>query len=236
MEGWVECFLSEGGLVYDVGVSVWEWLFPTECIGCAKAGVGLCGSCRLRLVRAEQWCVECGKRSMEGWTHERCRKRWGLEAVHRVYKYDELMQKIVKAVKYRFRRGLLGECLKENERLMIFTKAEVVVPVPLHRVRENWRGFNQAQVLAEILAERWGVETVEAVRRKRATKPVAGMKEDERKKEVVGAFELVDAGRIRRRRVVVVDDVVTTGSTMKEVAKVLKRGGARWVGGWALAG
>lgn len=111
-----------------------------------------------------------------------------------------------------------------------------VVPVPLHRVRENWRGFNQAMILAEILAESWGVKVLEVVKRRKATRPVAEMGKNERKKEILGAFELISGKMVMGKRLVVVDDVVTTGGTMKEVAKVLKKGGARWVGGWALAG
>lgn len=115
-------------------------------------------------------------------------------------------------------------------------RVDGVVPVPLHRVRENWRGFNQAMMLAEILAESWGVKVLEVVKRKKATRPVAEMGKNEREREILGAFELVNMELIKGKRLVVVDDVVTTGGTMKEVAKVLKKGGARWVGGWALAG
>ena len=74
------------------------------------------------------------------------------------------------------------------------------------------------------------------VKRKKATRPVAEMGKNEREREISGAFELVNMELIKGKRLVVVDDVVTTGGTMKEVAKVLKKGGARWVGGWALAG
>lgn len=146
------------------------------------------------------------------------------------------MQRVIKAVKYRFRHQLLRECVGEYGRRQVFMGVDGVVPVPLHRVRENWRGFNQARVLAEILAESWDVEVLEVVKRRKATRPVAEMGKSERKKEILGAFELVNRELVGGKRLVVVDDVVTTGGTMKEVTKVLKKGGARWVGGWALAG
>ena len=214
----------------------WEWLFPVKCVGCGKEGVELCERCRLKLVRAKQVCIECGKRSIDGRTHKRCLKELGLDAVFRVFRYEGLMQRVIKAVKYRFRQQLLGECVGEYGKWQVFMRVDGVVPVPLHRVRENWRGFNQAKVLAEILAENWGVEMLEVVKRKRATRPVAEMGKKERKKEILGAFELTNRELVMGKRLVVVDDVVTTGGTMKEVARILKEGGARWVGGWALAG
>lgn len=217
-------------------MGVWEWLFPVKCIGCNKEGVELCDKCKLRLVRAKQVRVECRKGSIGGRTHKKCCKELGLDAVFKVYRYEGLMQRIIKAVKYRFRQQLLGECVGEYGRRQVFMRVDGVVPVPLHRVRENWRGFNQAMILAEILAESWGVKVLEVVKRRKATRPVAELGKKEREREILGAFELVNMELIKGKRLVVVDDVITTGGTMKEVAKVLKKGGARWVGGWALAG
>jgi len=184
----------------------WGWLFPVKCVGCGKEGVELCEGCRFRLVKARQVCVECRKGSIGGRTHRRCCRKLGLNAVFRVFRYEGLMQRVIKAVKYRFRQQLLGECVGEYGRRRVFMGVDGVVPVPLHRVRENWRGFNQATVLAEILAESWGVKVLEVVKRRKATRPVAEMGKKEREREISGAFELVNIELIKGKRLVVVDD------------------------------
>lgn len=210
---------------------VYDFVFPLRCVGCGKWEVWLCDACRSTLKWAEQKCPECGLRSPVGRVHAGCKRRYGMQGLWSIYEYEGLMQKIIKAIKYRFCGELIGVVLEDLE--IDRPKIDLIVPVPLHWYRENWRGFNQAEVLARNLGERWGVEVVEALVRKKATKPVAEMEAEERRQVVKGIFEV--RKKVKGKRILLVDDVFTTGSTMKEAARELRKSGAVVVRGFVLA-
>ncbi len=106
---------------------------------------------------------------------------------------------------------------------------DLIVPTPLHWRRRWTRGYNQAMLLARELAPALGLKPVNALRRTRATTAQAGLSRTARRANVAGAFLVRDASRIRGRRVLLVDDVMTTGATLRACAAALKRAGARSV-------
>jgi len=113
---------------------------------------------------------------------------------------------------------------------------DIVVPVPLHRSRLRTRGFNQAALLARRVARRLDLPAgCRALERTRATPPQASMPASRRVENVRGAFRVRRPEAIRGKRVLLVDDVVTTGETTRECARVLKRAGAARVGVWSVA-
>ena len=116
------------------------------------------------------------------------------------------------------------------EHLVVFAKEaapELLLPVPLHLKRLRQRGFNQAVLLGEVLAKEWQVPMARRLlKRTRWTEPQVNLTSKQRENNVRGAFELAHAEAVKGKRVMLVDDVVTTGSTVQECAKVLKKGGA----------
>ena len=103
----------------------------------------------------------------------------------------------------------------------------LVMPVPLHPKRLRERGFNQSLLLARHVASQLGVELdFLSLRRIRYTQPQTGLKKDERRKNVRKAFGLIDPKVVKKRTVILVDDVTTTGNTLNECARILKRAGA----------
>uniref|UniRef100_A0A831UEN5 ComF family protein n=1 Tax=Geobacter metallireducens TaxID=28232 RepID=A0A831UEN5_GEOME len=103
----------------------------------------------------------------------------------------------------------------------------VIVPVPLHRTRLRERGFNQAVLMGAVLAREWRLPLLrDALRRVRPTVAQATLSARERRANVRGAFAVADPGRVAEKRVLLVDDVATTGSTAAECARVLKGAGA----------
>ena len=113
---------------------------------------------------------------------------------------------------------------------------ELVVPVPLHRSRRWSREFNQAELLARELSRLAGIPCRPGgLRRVRSTSPQAGLSHRQRRENVRGAFAATDAACIKGRRVLLVDDVMTTGATLDACARVLKVAGARYVGSLTLA-
>lgn len=113
---------------------------------------------------------------------------------------------------------------------------EGVIPVPLHLSRLKQREFNQAAIVAKGLARHLDIRALERVLvRLRPTRPQVELSGDERRRNVTGAFAVVDPDRIDGKAVLLVDDVLTTGATVGEAAKVLKAAGARQVDVFALA-
>jgi ComF family protein len=112
---------------------------------------------------------------------------------------------------------------------------DVVVPVPLHWRRLWERGFNQSDLLARAVARRYGAPVVRALRRRRATATQAGLTNARRRANVAGAFAVKRARAVSGRRVLLVDDVMTTGATASACAGALKRAGSRYVAVLALA-
>jgi ComF family protein len=114
----------------------------------------------------------------------------------------------------------------------LLADADLVAPVPLHRWRLWRRRFNQSAMLAWTLAHQSRVEAVpDLLLRRRATRTQRGLSRPERRRNVAGAFALraAHAGRVKGARVLLVDDVLTTGATVEEAARVLRRAGARRV-------
>jgi len=114
----------------------------------------------------------------------------------------------------------------------LLDEADLIVPVPLHRRRLIWRRFNQAQALADVIARLSGVPLDPfVISRTRATPSQVGMSRRQRAENVHGAFTVPEGARIRieGRRLLLVDDVLTTGSTLNAAARVLLRAGAKSV-------
>ena len=106
----------------------------------------------------------------------------------------------------------------------------MVIPVPLHPKRKKARGFNQAQVMAEEIARIKGINLEDSVLVKTKNVPPQTFLEfEEREENVKGAFRVVAKERIERKTLILVDDVYTTGSTVKECSLVLRKAGAREV-------
>lgn len=121
----------------------------------------------------------------------------------------------------------LGEKLAEWATMSSdFAAAEVVAPVPLHPLRRCGRGFNQAEILARIVASRLGLPVSSALRRIRNTPPQSRLDPEKRRRNVRGAFRVSRRKEIKGRQVLLVDDITTTETTIRECSRVLRSGGA----------
>ena len=148
--------------------------------------------------------------------------------------YCERMREIIHAYKFNGRRRLS----QPLSRLLLWgyhryysgEQFDAVVPVPLHSSRLREREFNQATEMLRHLQKGAGFILDETlVRRIRSTTPQSGLSGSERQANVAGAFQVTDDSKARDRRIMIVDDMLTTGSTVSEIARVLKASGARFV-------
>lgn len=112
---------------------------------------------------------------------------------------------------------------------------ELIVPVPSHWRRRLWRGFDQAAVLAHELSRNTGIPFVAALRRTRHTAPQAGLTRRQRRENIRGCFQAAAPETVRGRRVLLIDDVLTTGATANAAAAALKAAGAAHAGVFTLA-
>ena len=107
---------------------------------------------------------------------------------------------------------------------------DLLIPVPLHRRRLRERGFNQAVLLGRPLSKTWGIPLVaDNLKRIRWTEPQVTLSASEREANVRGAFALADPAAVHGRKVILLDDVFTTGSTVAECSRVLRQAGAEGV-------
>lgn len=226
----------------DLAARWLEFLFPSLCPGCDRRceRPGFCPGCRSDLLRdASARCPGCGRELQSGGPHvcgacidrpppfarliacsgyARTQPHAPLSRAIRRLKYD-------RDVSY---ARPLAELLAE--RLAADFAYDAVVPVPLHLSRLRWRGFNQAVLIAAPLARRSGCPLQRsALERVRATQPQVGLDEANRRSNVAGAFRLRSGWTPRGRRILLVDDVFTTGATVRECAALLKKAGARSV-------
>lgn len=232
--------------------TVLDFLFPSSCLGCGKEGGFLCAAClRSIAVNDVQVCPVCKKPSLRGRTHGgRCADQTALSGLIVAARYagNPLLDKAIAQLKYRSARELqepLG-MLISDVMLRNFSpdKDVLVVPIPLHASRKRWRGFNQAEALANEIGKVLGIPVVNLLRRQKKTRQQAKLSRSERLENVKDAFELIDQGEIPptpfekggvQKRILLIDDVASTLATLEEAAKVLKDAGYRDITGAVLA-
>jgi ComF family protein len=119
---------------------------------------------------------------------------------------------------------LLATLVRREERALT---VDMIFPVPLHVKRLRQRGFNQAGLLAKAFGHQVGIPVLfHVLTRKSWTEPQTRLNREERLRNVKDAFRVIDTGKVRERRVLIIDDVYTTGTTLNECAKTLKATGA----------
>lgn len=256
-------------------MSILDLLFPKTCAGCGKLGVYFCEACSLRFPLASPICPMCFRGSIGGLAHARCRRPLGMDGLLGLFSYRDGVKTAVKRLKYRFVKDMVEACVSLTlarlaPEMRSFFRGERfrVVPVPLHRSRERWRGFNQARLLGQLLADRLGLDYVEPLARVRGTQSLAelrvrlsaeeleeldvrypsvtqrmlaqrkllrGKQQVAREAEMRGAFQISSKFKVKSSKLLLVDDVWTSGATMTECAKILKRKGAASVWGFTFA-
>lgn len=217
-----------------------ELIFPTSCLGCQQTGTELCPQCLVKIkIKLQQVCPICQKLSPAGQTCLKCQKFSPLTGLHIASHYTEnhLLMAAIKRLKYRFARNLspkLSTILMRNLPQKILTQNPTLVPVPLHYRRQFWRGFNQAELLSQALSQQLNLPTANLLKRTRSTPPQTQFKRTARLKNLGGAFQFCPPKKIPQK-VLLIDDVATTLTTLQECAKILRANGIPEVWGLVLA-
>ena len=199
-------------------------LFPKICLNCKTPGKYICSLCLAKVPDG-------------GWNQKK---------IYSLWKYDGVIRKAILALKYKFALQIAQElsdvsCAKlKMLNNKYFLKNTVLIPVPLHTKRHKWRGFNQAEEVGRGIAfgMGWRFE-LNLIIKIGASKPQAELARKDRLRNLSGKFAVNPAskGKIDPcSTYLIFDDVATTGSTIKEITKVLKRNGAKEVYGLTIAG
>lgn len=230
-------------------MNILDIIFPKRCVGCGKLGRYFCPSCisSIKIIDTPI-CPVCEKLAIDGVTHPGCKTRYSLDGLTSFFRYDGVVRKAIKTVKYRSVFDLAKEfvaLIPADSLSQIITA--VFIPIPLHASRYRDRGFNQAEVLGNVLAGQLHMPlATDILRRVKKTVPQVEMKDrNARLKNMDGVFA-VNPGfdkivlkhqnvKASKGPVVLVDDVFTTGATMRAAANVLKRAGVPFVWGVTMA-
>ena len=190
-------------------------------------------------------CPKCGKASADGMLHTKCSAGRGFDGLISAWRYGGAIKKAISGIKFKFLDAAacdiaieLSKQLRVNfpQKLPIFTKDWVLVPIPLHSSRKKWRGFNQSESIGKYVAAEFGWKFVpDLLTRDIETKPQVGLKKEEREENIKGVFSLNPCYMLRSTSYILFDDVWTTGSTMREACRVLKENGAKTVWGLTIA-
>jgi len=211
-------------------------IFPRRCLGCGHEGSYVCSNCFSSLsVLVGTACYICGKRSSSGKICTACqaKKSSALDGLLVASDWESaLLREMIYAFKYRFVKELsepltklMIEFLERNEILKTFKNNEIIlVPVPLHKKRLAWRGFNQSEILAKILSAHFSLPILPVLKRSRYNTPQAEIKSRAKRQEnVKDSFKNIAAkDQLKDKIVILIDDVSTTSSTLLECAGALK--------------
>jgi ComF family protein len=214
-----------------------DYALPPRCPGCGAMVArdhGFCLTCWNGMTfLGEPCCARCGL----PFDHDRgagaeCGACLAdpppFDSARAVLAYGDVARTVALRLKYGRRIGLARLVAAHMARHLPVTEASpLIVPVPLHRWRLWWRGFNQAALIADHLGRRTGIAVDKDVLvRTRRTRPLRGMTPRERARTVRGAFALAVRDGVKGRAVILIDDIHTSGATAAACARVLRRGGA----------
>lgn len=226
-----------------------EAVFPVVCVSCGTEGRYICEKCEIFLGEASFICPFCQQASFAGERHTACAHRYGLDGLASIWEYEGAVQRLLHLIKY---SGVVhaaeeiierarGSMMLDQKRFgaflsFLFSPDTLVTYVPMHNRKEKHRGFNQTELFANALAKRTKNVVARLLEKSKETKPQIDLNKEERIGNVQESFMLSEkSGLINVKRVVLVDDIWTTGATMKECCKVLKKAGVQEVWGFTLA-
>lgn len=219
--------------------SIFNRFIPHSCLLCGAdaATHPLCRGCAAELPWHRQpQCPQCATPSPDGQLCGNCLKRPpAFDRTRAALAYAFPLDRLIPRLKYQGRLAIapaLGECLAEA--VGQAPRPDCLIAMPLHPRRIRERGFNHASEIARDVARRLGLPLdADRCQRVRDTPPQMGLKYDARQRNVRGAFRC--SGNVQGLRIAIVDDVMTTGTSLDELAKTLKLAGAAEVETWVVA-
>jgi len=242
--------LSSEPLSSRVWGAIRDFIFPPVCLVCEKDtdGAPICDDCLALIQPIERgFCQLCGRplgRKRRSYICPECvRKPLALARVRAWARFTHPLDKLVYAFKYA-RYSRLARFFARRLALVVQSdgllgSADAIIPIPLHLSKRWWRGYNQSELLARELSSQTGIGMLDCIKRRRVTRTQTRLTPEQRRANVEGAFSMrkgVGPMLLAGRKVILLDDVITSGSTLDEAAEVLFDAGAETVYGLTVGG
>ena len=211
------------------------WVAPPQCINCGREGLALCLGCSAsEIVPYGEQCWLCNVLSPGGRTCAKCRVGASPRFVWITTNYSEAAKELVKIYKFGHQRAaanvlsslMVGTLLDFNDARDIAKLDYLVIPIPTATSRIRQRGFGHGELLARVLSHKIALQAATALGRLGQTRQL-GSRRSDRLKQPRGNYFVRLPKTIKGRNILLVDDVVTTGATIREAAKVLRKAGAQ---------
>ncbi len=225
-----------------------DLLFPPRCLGCERRLESsrlplFCPDCQSQLTYIQSPCCQrCGLPFVVGVDHlcgDCLTGHYAFDLARSLWAYQPPVSTLVNALKFQGQLtgvATLGWLAAASGCIKEFGEPDLVIPVPLYLDRLRTRGFNQAVIIARGCFPQWSNRIESGVlHRTRATKPQTSLSGKERRRNLHKAFGLADPAKVKGRRVLLIDDVFTTGSTLNECCAILRLAGAERIESFTLA-
>jgi ComF family protein len=210
-------------MVSDLFQALWDFLFPAHCPLChkyVKNKGDWCKPCLQQVCQPMRLPVPVPMQPFVGSAWALCIYRGGTRELLRRLKYRRQQSTLP------YIQHLLLAAAADKGITALLSWCEAAVPVPLHVSREQQRGFNQSERIFAEWLQVHGVPMIRALQRVRPTLPMYKLTPEERRQNIKGAFVVCAAGSVAGKRILLVDDILTTGATLCACAQELKRAGA----------
>jgi competence protein ComFC len=217
-----------------------NFLFPRLCYLCQKPGSYFCPSCQKKIpLKKFQYCSVCDQKSIFGYTHTSCSHKNFPDLSLSIFDYTGPIRTALHDLKYRF----VSDLARQLSSLLSFqiktkypdllsfwqTKNFIFLPVPLYKIRQNYRGFNQSALLAQLLAQNLNLSFENILLRHRSTKPQYRLTKTDRRKNLASAFSLLPDQNVKNKNYLLFDDIYTTGTTLSVCTQVLRKNKAHLI-------
>jgi len=216
-------------------------IFPSKCLFCGSIGELFCENCMSNCeILKTQRCVSCDQLCIKGFTHARCLKVGIPSQLTCVYEYKELVRECIRKSKYYSKQfmalvDLVKEAVDITFEWNLGFEGFTCVPIPLAPHKEIQRGFNQAELIARVLSRKFKIPMQNSIlTRIKDTKAQHEMNRRQRFANMMGSFSTTPS-LVKGKKVLLVDDISTTGATFIESSKVLYEAGAKEVRCFALS-
>ncbi|MFA7662335.1 MAG: ComF family protein [Patescibacteria group bacterium] len=205
-----------------------DLLFPIDCLGCGQKDTWLCENCFQKIKILDNNLIPKNNDTLF------------LDKIISACHYkNSLLEKIIPTFKYKFATELarpLGQILIQTLSKFEIPSETILIPVPLHQKRFNERGFNQAELLAKELSLHFDLLLqTKIISRTKNTEHQARLNRTERLQNLDQCFRCLNPDLVKNKNIILIDDVLTTGSTLNNIAEILKKSGAKEIWGLVVA-
>lgn len=207
-----------------------DLFFPKFCLGCQKEGEYLCQDCR-SILEISSIHQKYSTKNLNDLYFALPYQNPLVKNLIKLFKYEPFIKELSESLS-----SLIIEHFQLIEKPLTDFSNFILIPIPLKEKRERWRGFNQAEEIGKKLSKFLKIPLFcDVLIKIKETLPQVELSDIERKENIKGAFKIKNKEKIEGRKILLVDDIYTTGSTLEEAARVLKEAGAKKIIGIVIA-